>query len=42
MLNSYNARLRSYLEAHHIMDNREFHTISGYGIVHKFGYRACP
>jgi hypothetical protein len=42
MLNSYNGRLRAYLEAHHAMESREFHTISGYDIIHKFGYRACP
>jgi hypothetical protein len=42
MLNSYNGRLRAYLEAHHAMETREFHTVSGYDMIHKFGYRACP
>jgi hypothetical protein len=42
MLRSYNSRLRNYLTARHIMDSRSFHTISGYDMIHKFGYRACP
>jgi hypothetical protein len=42
MLNAYNGRLRAYLMAHHAMETRQFHTISGHDIIHKFGYRACP
>ena len=42
MLDSYNAKLRSYLMANHYMDTPEFHTISGLEIIQKFGYRACP
>jgi hypothetical protein len=42
MLNSYNDRLRSYLEAHRIMESPRFHAISGSDMIRKFGYRACP
>jgi hypothetical protein len=41
MLNSYNARLRSFLMANHYMDTPQFHTISGSEIIQKFGYRQC-
>jgi|HubBroStandDraft_5_1064220.scaffolds.fasta_scaffold526881_2 hypothetical protein len=42
MLDSYNAKLRSYLMANHYMDTPEFHTISGLEMIQRFGYRACP
>jgi hypothetical protein len=41
MLDSYNAKLRSYLMANHYMDTPEFHTISGLEMIQKFGYRRC-
>ena len=41
MLDSYNARLRSFLMANHYMDTPQFHTISGSEIIQKFGYRQC-
>ena len=41
MINSYNSKLRSYLEAGHVMDGPAFHTISGRDVISKFGYRAC-
>src|SRR5262245_1680355 len=42
MMNSYNAKLRSYLTAQHAMDTPAFHTISGQDMIGRFGYRACP
>jgi hypothetical protein len=42
MLDSYNARLRSYLMANHYMDTSEFHAISGLEMIQRFGYRRCP
>jgi len=42
MLNSYNAKLRSYVLANGIMETQKFHTISGRDIINRFGYRACP
>jgi len=42
MLDSYNAKLRSYLMANHYMDTPEFHTISGLEMIQRFGYRRCP
>ena len=42
MLNSYNAKLRSFLVANHYVDTFEFHAISGRDIIQKFGYRQCP
>jgi len=42
MMNSYNAKLRSYLVARHIMDSPAFHTLSGREMINRFGYRACP
>jgi len=41
MLNSYNAKLRSFLVKNRYVDNFEFHAISGRDIVQKFGYRPC-
>lgn len=41
MLNSYNARLRSYLIANKIMATPAFTTISGRDIIKRFGYRPC-
>jgi hypothetical protein len=41
MLNSYNARLRSFLTANHYMDTPQFHAISGREIIERFGYRRC-
>jgi hypothetical protein len=41
MMNSYNAKLRSYLKARRIMKSPEFHTISGREMISRFGYRAC-
>ena len=39
----YNGRLRSFLAAHHAMDQVDpFFPISGSDMIHKFGYRACP
>jgi hypothetical protein len=42
MLDSYNAKLRSYLMTNHYMDTPEFHTISGLEMIQRFGYRRCP
>jgi hypothetical protein len=42
MLNSYNERLRGYLEARRIMESPRFHAISGVDMIRKFGYMACP
>jgi hypothetical protein len=42
MLDSYNAKLRSYLMANHYMDTPEFHSISGSEMIQRFGYRRCP
>src|SRR5262245_62179648 len=42
MFDSYNAKLRAYLTARHIMESPEFHTISGRDMISRFGYRACP
>jgi hypothetical protein len=42
MNNSYNAKLRSYLAANHVMESPAFHTISGRDMINRFGYRACP
>lgn len=42
MLNSYNAKLRSYLVTNGYVDTFTFHTISGRDIIQKFGYRECP
>jgi len=42
MLDSYNAKLRSYLMANHYMDTPEFHTISGLDMIQRLGYRRCP
>jgi hypothetical protein len=41
MLNSYNAKLRSFLMTNHYMDTPQFHTISGSEIIQTFGYRQC-
>ena len=41
MVNSYNSRLRSYLNANRIMESPAFHTISGRDMISKFGYRSC-
>jgi hypothetical protein len=41
MLNSYNAKLRSFLVANHYVDSFDFHAISGRDIIQKFGYRQC-
>jgi hypothetical protein len=42
MVNSYNAKLRSYLAANHVMESPAFHTISGRDMIQRFGYKACP
>ena len=42
MMNSYNAKLRGYLTAHHVMQSSAFHTISGRDVISRFGYRGCP
>ena len=42
MLNSYNAKLRSYLVKNGYVETFDFHTISGRDIIQKFGYRECP
>ena len=41
MLNSYNAKLRSYLVSNGYVSSFEFHSISGSDIIQKFGYRQC-
>lgn len=41
MINSYNAKLRSYLVANGIMKSTAFHTISGQDMISRFGYRRC-
>jgi hypothetical protein len=41
MLNSYNAKLRSYLIANKIMATPVFTTITGRDIIKRFGYRPC-
>jgi hypothetical protein len=41
MMNSYNAKLRSFLVANKIMESPAFHTISGRDMIKRFGYRAC-
>ena len=42
MMNSYNAKLRGYLTARHVMESPAFHTISGRDMISRFGYRPCP
>jgi hypothetical protein len=42
LMSAYNARLRAYLVANHVMETLAFHTISGRDMVQKFGYRTCP
>jgi hypothetical protein len=42
LMNAYNARLRAYLVANHVMETLAFHTIPGSDMIQKFGYRACP
>jgi hypothetical protein len=42
MINSYNAKLRSYLVANRVMESPAFHTISGRDMISRFGYRSCP
>jgi hypothetical protein len=42
-LAAYNDKLRSYLLAHHALDEVEkFYTISGRDMISMFGYRQCP
>jgi hypothetical protein len=42
-LQHYNAKLRSFLLAQHVLDEVEkFYTIPGSDMIHKFGYRQCP
>ena len=41
MLNSYNAKLRSYLIANKIMATPALTTIPGRDIITRFGYRPC-
>lgn len=39
----YNARLRAYLLANHVMEKVDpYFPISGDNLIGKFGYRACP
>ena len=42
MINSYNGKLRSYLNAKRVMESPAFHTISGRDMIGRFGYTACP
>jgi hypothetical protein len=42
LMRHYNARLRAYLVANHVMETLSFHTISGSDMIGRFGYRACP
>jgi len=42
LMSAYNARLRAYLTANHVMETLAFHTISGSDMIAKFGYRECP
>lgn len=42
MINSYNTKLRAYLQANGVMERPEFHTISGSEMIRRFGYRRCP
>ena len=42
MMNTYNAKLRAYLVAHHSLETVTFTTISGRDIISRFGYRECP
>jgi hypothetical protein len=42
-LQAYNEKLRSFLLAHHALDEVEkFYTISGRDMIQTFGYRQCP
>ena len=41
LMRAYNARLRAYLVANHVMETLAFHTVSGSDMVRRFGYRAC-
>jgi len=41
MASFYKPSLRKFVMDNHYMDSWEFHTISGYDIIHKFGYREC-
>ena len=42
-LEAYNTSLRSYLLAHHALDEvKKFYTISGRDMIGMFGYRQCP
>jgi hypothetical protein len=41
MMSAYNARLRAYLMANHVMETLAFHTVSGSDMIAKFGYREC-
>ena len=42
MIEAYNARLRSYLNAGNYMSSSAFHTVSGSEMISRFGYRECP
>jgi len=42
MLESYNAKLRNYLNAGNFMSSSAFHTISGSDMISRFGYKECP
>ena len=41
LMNHYNARLRAYLVANHVMETLTFTTMSGSDMISKFGYREC-
>ena len=41
MLAKYKGSLRKYLTDNHFMDTPKFHSISGRGIISRFGYPAC-
>src|SRR5262245_66348172 len=42
MIEAYNARLRSYLNAGNYMSSSAFHTVSGSDMISRFGYKECP
>jgi hypothetical protein len=42
MIEAYNARLRTYLNAGNYMGSSAFHTVSGSDMISRFGYKECP
>jgi hypothetical protein len=41
MASFYKPKLRKFLLDNHHMDGWEFYSISGYDIIHKYGYPEC-